>query len=107
MAPRSAAMLMVFGDEQQCHYHVEQPWRIIPANIARYAMAGDAADARGNFLDRHHQRERQQHGPADAIAELRTSLAVGADPRRIVVGRPGDQPGAERFQRIAETKRPG
>ena len=79
----------------------------MPAHIARYAMAGDAADARGNFLDRHHQRKRQQHGPADAVAELRAGLAVGADARRIVVGRAGDQPGAERLQRIAEAKRLG
>ena len=40
------------GDEQQRHHHVEQPRRIMPAHIARYAMAGDAADARGDFLDR-------------------------------------------------------
>ena len=79
----------------------------MPAHIARYAVAGDAADARGNFLDRHHQRKRQQHGPADAVAELRAGLAVGADPRRIVVGRAGDQAGAERLQRIAEAKRLG
>ena len=68
-------------------------------------MPGDAADARGNFLDRGHQRKGQQHGPADAVTELRAGLAVGADPRRIVVGRAGDQAGTERLQRVAEAKR--
>ena len=95
------------GDEQQRHHHMEQPRRIMPARIARNAVPGDAADARGDFLDRRHQRKRQQHGPADAVAELRAGLAVGADARRIVVGRAGDQAGAERLQRIAEAKRPG
>jgi len=60
-------------------------------------MPGDAADPRRNFLDRHHQRKAQQHGPADAVTKLRAGLAVGADPRRIVVGGTGDQAGAERL----------
>jgi len=59
---------------------MEQPRRIKPARIARNAMAGDPPDPRGNFLDCRHQRKRQQHGPADAVAELRAGLAVGADP---------------------------
>jgi hypothetical protein len=70
----------------------------MPADVAGNAAAGDAPHPRGDFLDRDHQRKCQQHGPADAVAELRTGLAVGADPRRIVVGRPGDQSGSERFQ---------
>ena len=78
----------------------------MPAHIARNAVPGDAADARGNFLDRHHQREAQQHGPADAVTELRAGLAVGADPRRIVVRRTGDQPRSERLDEIARAKRP-
>ena len=106
MAPRSAAMLMVLAMNSSATTTIEQPCRIMPADIAGNAVAGDAADARGDFLDRRHQRKRQQHGPADAVAELRAGLAVGADPRRIVVGRAGDQAGAERFQRIAEAKRP-
>src|SRR5882757_9016582 len=77
----------------------------MPAYIAGYAVAGDAADARRDLLDRRHQRKGQQHGPADAVTELRTGLAVGADPRRIVVGRAGDQSRAERLEKIAETER--
>src|SRR5829696_8294440 len=78
----------------------------MPAYIARNAMSGNAADPCGDFLDRRHQRKRQQHGPADAVAELRAGLAVGADPRRIIVGCAGDQSRSERLQRIAEAKRP-
>ena len=68
-------------------------------------MPGDAADPRRNFLDRRHQRKGQQHGPADAVAELRAGLAVGADPRRIIVGGAGDQSGAEPFADVADAKR--
>ena len=49
----------------------------------------------GNFLDRHHQGIAEQHGPADAEAELRAGLAVGSDARRIVVRSAGDETGAE------------
>ena len=75
------------------------------ADIARQTMAGDAADPRRNFLDRRHQGKGQQHGPADAVAELRAGLAVGADPRGIVVGGPSDQAGAERFDKGAKRER--
>ena len=64
----------------------------MPCPVTRPTRAGD-------FLDRHHQRKRQQHGPADAVAELRAGLAVGADPGRIVVGGAGDQAGAERLEK--------
>ena len=67
-------------------------------------MPGDAADARGNFLDRHHQRKAQQHGPADAVTELRAGLAVRADPRRIVVRGTGDQSRSERLDKIAQAE---
>src|SRR5205814_9485444 len=92
------------GDTQQRHHEIEQPRRIMPADVAGYAVAGDAADPRRNLLDRRHQWKGQQHGPADAVTELRTGLAVGADTRGIVVGRAGDQPGAERFDELAEAE---
>ena len=77
----------------------------MPADIAGNAVPGDAADARGNFLDRRHQRKRQQHGPADAVTELRAGLAVGADAGGIVVGGAGDQARPEAFEKAAKTKR--
>ena len=83
------------GDEQQRHDDLQQPVRIVPAEIAGDAMPRGAAEAGADLLDRHHQRIGQQHGPADAEAELRTGLAVGADAGRIVVRRAGDQPWPE------------
>ncbi len=91
------------GDEQQRDHHVQQQRRIMPANVAGDAVPGDAADPRRNFLDRRHQRKRQQHGPADAIAELRAGLAVGADAGGIVIGRASDQARADSKSRESET----
>src|SRR4051794_28793348 len=67
-------------------------------------MPGDAADARRNLLDCRHQWKGQQHGPADAVAELRARLAVGADAGRVIVGRAGDQARAERFDQPAKAE---
>ena len=57
------------------------------------AVARDPADARRDFLDRRHQRICEEHGPADAEAKLRSCLAIGADPRRIVIRSARNQPG--------------
>jgi hypothetical protein len=67
----------------------------MPAEIAGDAMSRGAAEAGADLLDRHHQRIGQQHGPADAEAELRAGLAVGPDAGWIVVRRPGNQSWAE------------
>ena len=67
-------------------------------DIAGDTMTGHASDARRDFLDRRHQRIGHQHRPADAEAELRTRLTIGADAGRIVVGCPGDQPRSETLQ---------
>ena len=56
------------GDEQQRHDDLQQPVRIVPAEIAGDAMPRGAAEAGADLLDRHHQRIGQQHGPADAEA---------------------------------------
>ena len=68
------------------------------AKILGDAVAGHAADPRGDLLDRGHQRKAEQHGPGEAIAELGADLAVGRDAARIVVGRAGDQAGPEALQ---------
>ena len=65
------------------------------ADIAGDALAGDAAHACADLLDRHHQREAEQHHPAHRVAELRAGLRVGGDAARIVVGGAGDQSRAE------------
>ena len=93
------------GDEQQQDDEIQQQRRIMPADIAGNAAPGDAADPAGDFLDRGHQRKGQQHGPADAVAELRAGLAVGADAGGIVVGGAGDQAGAERLEETLKAKR--
>src|SRR5262245_14502817 len=92
------------GGEQQRYHHMQHPSGIMPADIARYAVPRDAADAGGNLLDRRHQRKAQQHGPADAVAELCAGLAVGAHPRGVVVGGAGGQAGAERFEEGADAE---
>src|SRR3954453_20264684 len=65
------------------------------AEVAGNAMPRGAAEAGADLLDRHHQRIGQQHCPADAEAELRAGLAVGADARGIVVRRASDEPWPE------------
>ena len=74
---------------------VEQPARIVHADVAGDAVAGHPADARADLLDRRHQREAEQHHPAHRVAELRAGLRIGGDAARIVVGGAGDQSRAE------------
>ena len=69
--------------------------RVMRADVAGDALAGDPADARADFLDRRHQREAEQHHPAHRIAELRAGLRVGGDAAGVVVGGAGDQSRAE------------
>jgi hypothetical protein len=92
------------GGEEQRHHDIQNPTGVMPADIARYAVPGDAADAGRNLLDRRHQRKAEQHRPADAVAELCAGLAVGADAGRVVVGGAGDQTGAERFEKGADAE---
>ena len=81
--------------QQQPDDRAKQPARVMRADVAGDALAGDAADARADLLDRHHQREAEQHHPAHRVAELRAGLRVGGDAARIVVGGAGDQSRAE------------
>ena len=75
------------------------------ADVARDAVAGDAADARADDLDADHQRRGQEHAPQHAEAELRAGLRVGGDAARVVVGRAGDEPGAEAIEEFARALR--
>ena len=65
------------------------------AQVARNSMPRRAADACTDFLNRRHQRKRQEHRPSDAEPELRAGLGVGSDPGRIVVGGACDESGAK------------
>jgi hypothetical protein len=68
------------------------------AQVAGDALAGGPADPRPDFLDRNHQWIDQQHGPADAEAQLCDGLAVSADTGRIVVRSARNEPRAELAQ---------
>ena len=83
----------------------QQPARIMLADIAGDALAGDPADAGADLLDRRHQRPGEQHDPGHAVAELRADLRIGGDAARIVVGCAGDQPGPEKGQEPAPARR--
>ena len=89
------------GDQQQHHHRTQQPWRVMLAQVLRDALASGRADPGADRLDRGEQRKAKEHRPGHAIAKLRADLAIGADPRGIVVGGAGNQPGAKHFQRIA------
>ena len=82
-------------NQQQSDDRVEQPARIMRANVAGNPLPGGAAHARADLLDRRHQREAEQHHPAHCVAELSPGLGVGGDAARIVVGGAGDQPRAK------------
>ena len=45
------------------------------------------------LLDCDHQWPRQQRRPQEGQAVLGPGLGIGGDPGRVIVGRPGDQPG--------------
>src|SRR5205807_3648586 len=76
--------------------------RVMIANIPRDAVTGHATDARRHDLDADHQRRREQHAPQHAESELRTRLRVRRDAARIVIGRAGDETGAEAAEKIAD-----
>ncbi len=87
------------GDQQQADHDMEQPRRIEIADIRRQAVPGDPADARADDLDPDHQRQREEHRPQHAVAELRSRLGIAGNAARIVVGGTGDQAGTEALKK--------
>jgi len=65
------------------------------AEVLGDASSRHAADPAADDLDDDHEGQAEQHGPGEAIAELRAHLAVGGDPTRIVVCGARDQSWAE------------
>src|SRR5690348_321937 len=63
----------------------------VPGNSATCSTTNSRAD----LLNCRHERIREQHGPTDVESKLRTGLAVGCDPRWIIIGSPGHQPWPE------------
>jgi len=90
------------GEEQKRHDDLQEPIRVVPAQIAGDPMTRRASEPSADFLYRHHQRIGQQHRPADAKAQLCPCLAVSADTGGIVVGRPGDQTWSEHPKKTRE-----
>lgn len=84
--------------DQQDDDGTQKPCRVVTPQVLGDALAGDAADAGADRLDHRHQREAEQHGPGEAIAELGAHLAVGGDTAGIIVGGAGDEAGAQAFQ---------
>ena len=79
------------GEHEKQHDAAGQPRRIMPAQIAGDAEAGDAADARADLLDRHHQRVAEHQRPGQAIAELGADLRIGGDAAGVIIRGAGDQ----------------
>ncbi len=94
------------GNEQEQHDRRPTPGADrLTTQVTGNAGAGDAADLGCDLLDHRHQREAQHHRPGKAVAELCTDLAVGGDAARIVVGRAGDQAGAEPAKKAPDRRR--
>ena len=93
------------GDEQEHDDKVQNGRRVMAADISSDAPARNPSYPAGDFLNRHHQRKGEQHGPADAVAELCAGLAISADAGWIVVGRASDKSRAECFQKAARAER--
>ena len=62
------------------------------------AVARHATDTSADRLDDGHQREAEQHGPSEAVAELGSHLAIGGDTAWIIIRRPGHQTWTQAFQ---------
>ena len=95
------------GDEQQAHDEAQQARRVVLPQIAGDALAGDAADAGADLLDRRHQRKAEQHDPAHAVAVLGADLGICGDAAGIVVGGAGDKAGPEQLPEPVQAARAG
>ena len=84
------------GNDEKPDQHEQHRRGQFVRDVAREPLPRLPADPCADDLDRRHERQRQEHGPGQREAELRAGLAVGRDPARIVVGRAGDEPRAER-----------
>ena len=69
---------------------------------AGQAAAGNHADPPAHFLDGDHERQREQHRPELAVAELGAGLRISADARGIVVRGAGDEAGPKELQQLAD-----
>ena len=95
---RSAAMLNVFASATSpTHARSTQRGKRSPDERAR-PVPGHEAETGGHLLHRDGHGRDEQRRPEDPVAVGGTDLRVGADPRRVVVGRTGDDPGSESLE---------
>ena len=87
------------GEQQEGDDPVQQPGRVVLANIGGQAVAGHTADAGTDDLNADHERKGEERRPQDGVAEAGAHLGVGRDATRIVVGSAGDKPGPSLFQK--------
>jgi hypothetical protein len=97
------------GGGQEHDEQTEYPQAVPVLDVLRQALAGDVADPAAGLLDAGHQRQHPQGGPQLPVTELGASLGVGRDARRVAVGGPGNQAGAEDAEQVAHlvTRRVG
>ena len=95
MAARSAAMLIVFATTSNATSPIEGGRRQLLGKIAGKAPTRLPADGRADDLDRNHEWQGEEHGPAEREAELRACLRVGRNAARVVIRRSGDKAGPE------------
>src|SRR6516164_2979844 len=73
-------------------------------DVAGDSVPGDTTNPGAYFLNRSHQRPREQHDPSHAVAKLRADLGIGRDPAWIVIGGTGDQAGSEKGKEAASRR---
>ncbi len=79
------------GEEQQPDDPVQEPGRVVVADVGGEPVPGDPPDARRDDLDADHERGREQHRPEQPVAVLRAGLRVRRDAARVVVRGAGDE----------------
>ena len=84
------------GDDEGDDGRIENAW-VVLAEDARQALSGHQADLGAHVLDGRLHRQHREGRPERREAVLGAGLSVGPDARGIVVGRPGDEAGAERL----------
>ncbi len=79
------------GEHEGGHRHGGSAHAIGLAHQPGETLAGDHAHAGPEVVEEHERDRGQQQHPQEAVAVVGTQHRVGGDPRRVVVGQPGQQ----------------
>ena len=93
------------GDEKQQDNATQHPWGVMATEVLGDASPRDTADPRADRLDHRHEREAEQHGPGEPVAELGADLAVGCDAAWVVIRSAGHQAGSEALEEAGRLRR--